>query len=239
MTVGGTSASAQAPRILVVEDERKIAASIKSTFEAEGFHAEVAHDGGSALKRLREDDFDAIVLDRMLPVCDGIAVLRTMRGAGDATPVLMLTARDTLDDRVEGLDEGADDYLTKPFAMPELLARIRALLRRNQGEPAPTRLKVADLEIDVLRRKAWRGGQFLDLTAKEFDVLHLLAENAGSVVSREMLAQVVWNNIPRATPLDNVIDVHIARLRRKVDLPEGRALIETRRGVGFVLVKDE
>ncbi len=229
------TAPATGHRVLIVEDERKIAASIRATLDAEGFTTTVTHDGASALSLARQQEFDIIVLDRMLPVCDGIAVLRSLRGDGNAIPVLMLTARVALEDRVEGLDEGADDYLSKPFAMPELLARMRALLRRGSGEPAPTRLKVADLEIDVLRRKATRRGHHLDLTAREFDVLHLLAENAGNVVSREMLARVVWNNIPRATSLDNVIDVHVTRLRRKVDTPFGVALIETRRGVGFVM----
>ena len=150
------------------------------------------------------------------------------------TPVLILTARDSVEDRVRGLDSGADDYLVKPFAFPELLARIRALLRRGRIDDAPT-LKLADLEMDLIAHEVTRGGQQIDVTAREFQILEYLLRNGGNVVSREMLARDVWKETARVTPLDNVIDVHIARLRRKLDAPFDLPLIHTVRGVGFVL----
>ncbi len=172
----------------------------------------------------------------MLPGRDGLQVLSTLRKRGLQTPVLILTARDAIEDRVEGLDKGADDYLVKPFAFPELLARVRALLRRSEQSP---QLRLADLEMDVIARKAKRNGQYLELTAREFELLEYLLRHKEQVVSREMLARYVWKETARATPLDNVMDVHINRLRRKVDELFDRKLIHTVRGVGFVLREEE
>src|SRR5881296_3823080 len=170
----------------------------------------------------------------MLPGRDGIEILSTLRRRGLGPPVLILTARDAVEDRVLGLDTGADDYLVKPFAFPELLARIRALVRRGRPEP-PSSLKVSDLEMDVPGRRAMRAGRGRELTAREFELLEYLLRNRGRVVSREMLARDVWKETRRATTLDNVIDVHIARLRRKVDDSSEVKLIQTVRGVGFII----
>src|SRR5207302_1214422 len=182
--------------------------------------------------------FDLVVLDLMLPGRSGLEVLRALRQRQLQTPVLILTARDGVDDRVTGLDLGADDYLVKPFALPELLARIRALLRRGRPTDA-LRLKAADLELDVVGRRAVRSDRRLDLTVREFELLEYLLRHQGHLVSREMLAREVWREPRRATPLDNVIDVQMTRLRKKVDADTGQRLIHTVRGVGFVLKEDE
>jgi len=174
----------------------------------------------------------------MLPRRSGLEVLSTMRRHGFHTPVLMLTARDAIEDRVRGLDAGADDYLVKPFAFPELLARVRALSRRATYDAAE-KLSIADLELDVIRRSVTRGGQALDLTAREFELLEYLLRHRDQVVSREMLTRDVWKEAGRHTPLDNVIDVHVARLRRKVDDPFEAKLVHTMRGVGFVVREQE
>lgn len=221
-------------RILVVEDERKIAESLKKGLEAEGYQVTTAMSGEDGYFYLTTEEYDLMLLDLMLPGRDGIEILQTIRRQGIATPILLLTGRDTVEDRVLGLDSGADDYLVKPFAFPELLARIRLLLRRGQQEPQHL-LKLADLEINLLTHRATRSGQILDLTAKEFELLGYLLRHQGHVVSREMLAHDVWLTRERSTPLDNVIDVNIARLRRKVDGPFEAKLIRTMRGVGFCL----
>ena len=174
----------------------------------------------------------------MLPGRSGLEILQAMRRHGLRTPVLMLTARDAVEDRVTGLDTGADDYLVKPFAFPELLARVRALSRRATPESSP-KLQIADLELDVEGRSVTRGGQLLDLTAREFELLEYLLRRRGHVVSREMLTRDVWKEAGRHTPLDNVIDVHVARLRRKVDDQFARKLVHTVRGVGFVVREDQ
>ena len=174
----------------------------------------------------------------MLPGRSGLEILKTMRQHGLKTPVLMLTARDAVEDRVRGLDTGADDYLLKPFAFPELLARIRALSRRGIPEGSPA-MRIADLEVDVIGRTVTRGGLMLDLTAREFELLEYLVRHQGHVVSREMLTRDVWKEAGRHTPLDNVIDVHVARLRRKVDDQFGIKLVHTVRGVGFVVRTEE
>jgi DNA-binding response OmpR family regulator len=220
-------------RVLVVEDEAKIAGALCEALGAEGHEAARVGDGPAALQALERGGVDLMVLDLGLPGLDGLEVLRRARAAGWRGPVLVLTARDAVDDRVAGLDAGADDYLVKPFAVAEVLARVRALARRGAAEA--NCLTVADLEVDILDRRARRAGQLLDLTPKEFEVLLLLARHAGRPVTRRMLAEAVWNDVPRATPLDNVIDVHVARLRRKVDDPFRARLIRTVRGVGFVL----
>ncbi len=220
-------------RILVIEDEKKVADAVRDGLEVEDFQVTVASSGEVGFFTLNEQTFDLVVLDLMLPGRSGLAVLRTMRERGLQTPVLVLTALDAVESRVEGLDAGADDYLVKPFAFPELLARIRALLRRGRIDLAP-RLKLADLEMDLTTREVTRRGSPVDLTAREFDLLQYLLRHQGHVVSREMLARDVWHEAARVTPLDNVIDVHISRLRRKVDDPYQEKLIHTVRGVGFV-----
>ena len=194
----------------------------------------IAATGEEGFFLANHESFDLVLLDLMLPRHDGIEVLTTLRKRGLQTPVLILTAKDTVQDRVQGLDRGGDDYLVKPFAFPELLARIRALLRRGRTEQIQ-KLRQDDLEMDLATRKVLRGTQTLDLTVKEFDVLECLLRHRGYVVSREMLAHDVWKVTSRATPLDNVIDVTIARLRRKLDDPFEKKLLHTVRGVGFVL----
>jgi two-component system, OmpR family, copper resistance phosphate regulon response regulator CusR len=173
----------------------------------------------------------------MLPGRDGIEIRQTLRRQGGKAPVLLLTAKDAIEDRVAGLDAGADDYLVKPFAFPELGARIRALLRRNRTDSESV-LKIGDLEIDPARRTVTRRGHRIDLTAREFDLLEYLARNSNRIVSREMLARDVWKETARATPLDNVIDVHVARLRKKLDDPFQTKLVHTVRGVGFTLTEE-
>jgi len=194
----------------------------------------VARTGEEGYYLLGTRPFDLVVLDLMLPGRDGLEILATLRSRHRGVPVLILTARDAVQDRVAGLDAGADDYLVKPFAFPELLARLRALLRRGRAEQA-ARLKVADLEVDVPARSVSRGGHDIELTSREFELLEYLLWNRGRVVSREMLARDVWRETRRATTLDNVIDVHIARLRRKVDDSSAVKLIQTVRGVGFII----
>jgi two-component system, OmpR family, copper resistance phosphate regulon response regulator CusR len=225
-------------RILLVEDESKVARAVQDGLEAEGYEVTLAVTGDAGVQAANAHTFDLIVLDLMLPGRDGLDILFVRRGAGDATPVLILTARDTVLDRVAGLDAGADDYLVKPFAFAELLARVRALLRRGRPEP-PARLVVADLEIDSAARRASRAGHALSLTAREFTLLEYLVQRQGQVVSREEIVREVWREPSRGTPLDNVIDVHIMRLRRKVDHETGARLIHTVRGVGFVVREGE
>src|SRR5689334_9298684 len=225
-------------RVLIVEDERKLAQVVSSALQAEHYDVVVAATGEDGFFRANAELFDLVVLDLMLPGRSGLEILQTLRQRRIEAPVLILTARDGVDDRVLGLDLGADDYLVKPFALPELLARVRALLRR--GRPTDVfRLKVADLELDVVTRRASRAERLLDLTPREFELLEYLLRHQGHLVSREMLARDVWREPRRATPIDNVIDVQMARLRRKVD-PEGALrLIHTVRGVGFVMREGE
>lgn len=225
-------------RLLVIEDEAKIARALREGLEGEHYEVAVARTGEEGFFRANAEVFDLIVLDLMLPGRDGIEVLTTLRRRGMQTPVLILTAKDAVEDRVFGLDSGADDYLVKPFAFPELLARIRALLRRDRIDQA-LRLKAGDLEMDLVTRKVTRGNQMLDLTAREFELLEYLLRHQNQLVSREMLTRDVWKEPARATPLDNVIDVHIARLRKKVDQGFPLKLIHTVRGVGFILREGE
>lgn len=221
-------------RILVVEDEKKIAEALREGLSAEHFEVAVAHTGEEGFFLVNTETFDLVMLDIMLPGRDGIEILTALRGRGLQTPVLMLTARDAIEDRVLGLDSGADDYMIKPFAFPELLARIRALIRRGRADQL-LKLKAADLEMDLIARKVTRAGQAIELTAKEFEVLECLMRHQGQVVSRDMLAREVWEETTWIAPLHNVIDVHVARLRRKVDEPFPRRLIQTVRGLGFVV----
>jgi len=221
-------------RILIIEDERKVAKALREGLEAEHYEVSVAATGEEGFFLASQGSFDLLLLDLMLPRRDGLDVLNTLRKRGIQTPILILTAKDTVEDRVQGLDGGADDYLIKPFAFPELLARIRALLRRGRMDQI-LKLQHDDLEMDLVTRKVSRGTQSLELTAKEFDILEFLPRHWGRVVSREMLASDVWHVSARATPLDNVIDVTIARLRHKLDDPYEKKLLHTVRGVGFVL----
>jgi DNA-binding response OmpR family regulator len=224
-------------RVLVVEDEKKVARALREGLEAEYYDVRIASTGEEGFFLVNHEAFDLVLLDLMLPRRDGIEVLTTLRNRGLQTPVLILTAKDTVDDRVHGLDSGADDYLVKPFAIPELLARVRALLRRGRPDQV-LRLQQDDLTMDLVTRKVVRAGQPLELTVKEFEMLEYLLRHFGRVVSREMLARDVWHVTARATPLDNVIDVTVARLRRKIDDPFATKLLHTIRGVGFVLRTD-
>lgn len=221
-------------RILIIEDETKVANALRAGLEAEHYDVTVAATGEEGFFLASQGIFDLLLLDLMLPRRDGIDVLATLRKRRIQTPVFVITARDAVEDRVIGLDQGADDYLTKPFAFSELLARIRALLRRGRMDQI-LKLQHEDLEMDLVTHKVSRGAQALELTTKEFDILEYLLRHSGNVVSREMLARDVWHATARATPLDNVIDVTIARLRRKLDEPCEKKLLHTIRGVGYML----
>jgi DNA-binding response OmpR family regulator len=225
-------------RILVVEDERKVANALREGLEGERYEVLVERTGEGAFFRITTEQFDAVLLDLTLPGRDGLKILKAVRERGIKTPVLVLTARDTLQDRVVGLDAGADDYLVKPFAFTELLARLRALVRRGRAAETP-RLAIGDLDMHLITREVTRGGRRVELTVREFELLEYLLRHQGQVVSRETLARDVWKETARTTPLDNVIDVHIARLRRKVDADQAAKLIHTVRGVGFVLREGE
>ena len=221
-------------RILVVEDEAKVARALKEGLEGEHYEVIVARTGEDGFFLANAETFDLVVLDLMLPGRAGLEILGAFRRRGLQTPVLILTAKDAVDDRVHGLDSGADDYMVKPFAFAELLARIRALLRRGRSDQV-LRLKVHDLEMDLVTRTVTRGRQALDLTAREFELLEYLLRHQNQLVTRDMFARDVWKEASRATPIDNIVDVHIARLRKKVDRDFPEKLIHTVRGVGFTL----
>jgi two-component system, OmpR family, copper resistance phosphate regulon response regulator CusR len=222
-------------RLLVIEDETKTAKFLRKGLSEAGFVVDVALNGNEGLALAKSLDFDLIILDIMLPGLDGWQVLTSLRGAGKATQVLFLTARDAVHERVRGFELGADDYLVKPFAFSELLARVRSRLRRIPARPQDV-VCMADLEIDLLRQRATRGGQRLDLTTKEFLLLSLLVRRAGEVLSRTVIAEAVWDmNFDSET---NVVDVSVRRLRSKVDDPFASKLIHTVRGAGYVLEAD-
>lgn len=225
-------------RVLVVEDEVKVADALREGLTSEGYDTVVEQTGEGAFFRISAEKFDLILLDLMLPGRDGLQILSTMRERGIETPVLVLTARDTLEDRVVGLDAGADDYLVKPFAFAELLARIRAVRRRGVSA-GQLRLSLGNLVMDLVARRVMRGDRTIDLTTREFELLEYLLRHEGQVVSRATLARDVWKEPARSATLDNVIDVQIARLRRKVDLDPLPRLIHTVRGVGFMLSERE
>jgi DNA-binding response OmpR family regulator len=235
---GRSTTMIEGMRVLVVEDEQKVANALQEGLTSERYEVVVERTGEGAFYRLNTESFDVILLDLTLPGRDGLEVLTTLRNSGVSTPVLVLTARDTLDDRVRGLDSGADDYLVKPFAFEEMLARIRALLRRPRSNDA-LQFVVGDLTMDLVTRKVTRGGQRVELTLREFELLEYLMRHEGQVVSRSALARDVWKETWRSTPLDNVIDVHIARLRRKIDFGQAPKLVHTVRGVGFMLQENE
>ena len=217
-------------RVLVVEDEATIADFIVRGLTEHGYAVDHAADGAAALDLLAAGSFDAVVLDILLPHVDGLTVCRRMRERGDRTPVLMLTARDTIEDRVAGLDTGADDYLVKPFAFAELVARIRALSRREPALTNPV-LRVADLQLDTTTREASRAARRIELTAKEYALLEYLMRNPRRVLTRTMISERVWNY--ESFNVANVIDVYIGHLRRKIDDGEAVKLIQTVRGAGY------
>jgi heavy metal response regulator len=217
-------------RILVVEDERRIAAFVKRGLEEEHYAVDVAYDGEEALDWAAVVDYDLIVLDVLLPKKDGIQVCRELRERGSKVPILMLTARDAVEDRVRGLDSGADDYLVKPFAFQELLARIRALLRR-QSEVKTAQLQVADLVLDTVTHRATRAGQVIELTAREYALLEFLMRHPRQVLSRTQIAEHVWDYDFFST--SNVVDVYVGYLRRKIDRDFDVKLIQTVRGAGY------
>jgi DNA-binding response OmpR family regulator len=221
-------------QILLIEDDEKLATSVHKGLTAEGHRVTLAKTGEEGYFLASDSSFDVVLLDILLPERSGLEIVTRMRQIRLHTPVLLLTAKDTVEDRVCGLDAGADDYLVKPFAFPELLARIRALGRRGRNEPPPS-LRCADLELNVGSREVRRAEQEIALTPREFEVLEYLMRNQGQVVSREMLARDVWKEASRFTPLDNVIDVLIARLRRKIDDNFNPKLLFTVRGLGFIM----
>jgi two-component system copper resistance phosphate regulon response regulator CusR len=219
-------------RILLVEDDRGIARFVTKGLREQAYAVDVVGTGDEATYKLSINDYDAVILDVMIPGRDGLQVCRDLRAAGIAVPVIMLTARDTVKDRITGLDSGADDYLTKPFAVAELLARLRALLRRGRIV-RPATINIADLVLDTGAQRASRSGRALPLTTKEYALLEYLAREAGRVISRAEIAEHVWDE--NFDPLTNLIDVHINRLRRKVDNSFASKLIHTRRGAGYML----
>ena len=219
-------------RVLVVEDEPGVAAFVERGLREAGFSVDIAVDGEQGCRIAAAESYDLIVLDLMLPKRDGFSVLRELRSRGLTIPVICLTARDAVDDRVKGLDLGADDYLAKPFSFAELLARIRALLRRGTALTANP-ITVADLSVDVVTRQVHRGERRIDLSAREYALLEYMARHAGQVLSRTMILEKVWDM--NQDPLTNVVDVHINRLRKKVDHGFAKPLVHTIRGVGYVL----
>ncbi|MBI5280994.1 MAG: response regulator transcription factor [Candidatus Solibacter usitatus] len=218
-------------RILVVEDEQRIADFVQRGLESAGYTADVAEDGTRALERLQEGNYDLMVLDLMLPDMDGLTVLEKARNRQVSPPVLILSARGGVDDRVKGLELGADDYLVKPFAFVEFLARVRALLRR--GQPTPERLAVGDLTLDCIRRKVTRSGEAIDLAPKEFSILEYMMRNRGRALSRTMIVEHVWEM--EYDGLTNIVDVYIRHLRSKIDDRYPEKLIHTVRGIGYML----
>lgn len=219
-------------KILVVEDEKKVANFIKRGLEEDQYEVTVVNDGNEGLKQAQEGNFSLIVLDAMLPKLDGLTLLKTLRENGNRIPVLMLTARGTTEDIVSGLDAGADDYLTKPFAFAELMARVRALLRRGEQDRG-AEIHFADLRLDPVSHKVWRGGAEIDLTAKEYGLLEYLMRNPNTVLSRAMIAEHVWDYA--FDSFTNIIDVYVNYLRKKVDRDYPVKLIHTARGQGYIL----
>jgi len=222
-------------RILVIEDEKKVADFIRRGLMEEGYAVDVSSDGEDGYFQAKEISYDCIILDLMLPKLDGISLCRKLRQNNIQTPLIMLTARDSVKDKVMGLDSGADDYLTKPFAFEELLARIRALMRKGKNQQ-PTRLQAADLVLDLATHKVWRGKEEISLTVKEYALLEYFMQNAGSVITRTMIAEHVWDiNFDTFT---NVIDVYVNYLRNKIDKDHQIKLIHTVRGRGYILKEE-
>ena len=222
--------------ILVVEDEKKVASFIKRGLEEEKFGVETAFDGEEGLKAGLDPKFDLIILDVMLPKMDGVAVIKELRAKKVQTPVLMLTAKDSVDDIVAGLDSGSDDYLTKPFAFAELLARVRALIRRSEQERG-AEIRFAELRLDPVTHKVWRGDKEIDLTSKEYALLEYFMRNPNQVLTRTMIAEHVWDYT--FDSFTNIIDVYVNYLRKKVDREADKKLIHTVRGVGYILKEED
>ena len=222
-------------RILVVEDEKRIADFLTRGLQGAGYAVDAAPDGATALNLAGATDYDLVILDLMLPDLDGLKVLERIRARKSGPPVLILSARGAVDDRVKGLEAGADDYLTKPFAFVELLARVRALLRR--GQPAPERLQVAELVVDVMRRKVTRDGESIELAPKEFGILEYMMRNKGRPLSRTMIVEHVWDM--DYDGLTNIVDVYIRHLRSKIDDRYQTKLIQTVRGIGYMIEAPE
>ncbi len=220
-------------RILLIEDDLKIAEYISKALRSEGFEVVVCHDGPTGLKRGSSEQYDAAVVDIMLPGMDGLQVIEALCERGITTPVLILSARQSVDDRIQGLQRGGDDYLVKPFAISELLARLQALMRRNSRASEPTVLKVADLEMDLLRREVTRAGVSIELPAKEYALLELLVRHAGAILSKMTILEKVYGY--SFDPQTNVVDVLVFRLRNKIDKEFEPKLVQTVRGVGYVL----
>jgi DNA-binding response OmpR family regulator len=223
-------------RILLVEDDSRIARFVAKGLREQAYAVDEVTTGEAALYQVSVTDYDVVILDVMIPAPDGFKVCEEIRKSGQQVPILMLTARDTVEDRIKGLDYGADDYLTKPFEFRELLARLRALLRRPSGL-VPDQLVIADLVINTRGQHVSRKGRNILLTAKEYALLEYLARNAGRVVGRAEIAEHVWDE--EFDPFSNLIEVYVNRLRRKVDLPPAKALLHTRRGSGYILAEDD
>ena len=220
-------------RILVVEDDKKIASFVAKGLREAGFAVDHVDNGADGLERALHQSYDAAVIDVMLPRLDGLSIIEHLRLKKVLTPVLILSAKRSVDDRVKGLQTGGDDYLTKPFSFTELLARVQALIRRAGQEPEPTLLQVGDLSMDLLKREVTRGGKLLELQPREFALLHYLMRNPGAVVSKTMIIEHVWGY--HFDPLTNIVDVLVSRLRNKVDREFDKKLIHTHRGVGYAL----
>jgi DNA-binding response OmpR family regulator len=220
-------------RVLVVEDDKKIASFVVKGLKEAGFAVDHADNGSDGLERARHHSYDAAVIDVMLPKLDGLSLIERLRTEKITTPVLILSAKRAVDDRVKGLQTGGDDYLTKPFSFSELLARVQALIRRASLEPEPTRLESGELSLDLLKREVARAGRRLDLQPREFALLEYLMRNAGRVVSKTMIIEHVWGY--DFDPLTNVVDVLVSRLRQKIDREFEKKLIQTYRGVGYAL----
>ena len=223
-------------RLLLVEDEPSAAQVLAGGLREHAYAVDVAADGDAAIFQAGTTDYDAVILDVMLPLRDGFAVCRAIRESGSPVPILMVTARDAVEARIEGLDSGADDYLVKPFDFRELLARLRALIRRGRGPLLPERLRLGPLTLETRSRRAWMRQREIALTAKEYALLEYLAHRAGDVVSRADIAEHVWDE--HYDPLSNVVDVYVQRLRRKLDRPGAESLIRTRRGEGYQLAAE-
>jgi heavy metal response regulator len=230
-----TSKKENTMRILVVEDEKKVASFIKRGLEEESFTVEVAHDGEEGLYMGETNPYDLILMDVMLPKMDGLSVVKELRNRGVLTPVLCLTAKDTVEDIVSGLDSGSDDYLTKPFAFAELLARVRALLRRGTKDRG-AEIRFADLRLDPVDHKVWRNGKEIELTAKEYGLLEYFMRNPNQILTRTMIAEHVWDYT--FDSFTNIIDVYVNYLRKKVDRDYDKKLIHTVRGVGYILKEE-
>ncbi|MGD2172909.1 MAG: response regulator transcription factor [Gammaproteobacteria bacterium] len=225
-------------RVLLVEDDPEVSSYLQKGLREQGYNVDSALDGKDGLFLANSEDYDVMIIDRMLPALDGLTIVKSVRAAGKNTPMLVLSALGEVDDRVEGLRAGGDDYLTKPFAFSELLARLDALARRNRQSPAAeTTLRVADLELDQLTRVVKRGGKIIELQPREYRLLEYLMENAGRVVTRTMLLEQVWDYY--FDPQTNVIDVHISRLRGKIDKDFDQPLLHTVRGAGYVIREPE